>query len=75
MTLKYSTLEEMLDKLTGIAQTADTTITRDMVECWVGNQGYAEIQYNWMKNTIDELEAGEYTAQELAEDIIQLCQD
>lgn len=70
-----TSLNTMFDKLTDIAREADPSITREMVQIWVGNDGYAETQRDWMVRTLCELENGDYSAQELVEDITQLCQN
>jgi len=44
-------------------------ITNDQLMDWVGNQGYAEKQMDWMAKTLVEIANGEYTPEQLHDDI------
>ena len=67
-----STLDNLYDALTKKAQTAHKEITREIVEDWVGNAGSVDKQMAFMTATLFDLESGEYTAEEMVEDILQL---
>ena len=45
-------------------------VTEEMIDDWVGNQGYADKRDEWMLKTLMEIANGEYTAEQLNNDII-----
>jgi hypothetical protein len=47
------------------------TATEEMIDAWVGNQGYAGKRDEWMLKTIKEIANGEYTAEQLNNDIVE----
>lgn len=67
-----STLDNLYNALTKKAQTANKDITREMVEDWVGDVGPVDKQIAFMSATLVDLESGEYTAEEMVEDMLQL---
>jgi hypothetical protein len=67
-----ATLDNLLNALTKKAQTANKDITREMVEDWVGDAGSVDKQIAFMSAALVDLESGEYTAEEVVEDILQL---
>ena len=67
-----STLDNLYNALTKKAQTANQDITREMVEDWVGEAGSVDKQIAFMSATLADLESGEYTAEEMVEDMLQL---
>ncbi len=67
-----STMDNMYDALTKKAQTANKDITREMVEDWVQEAGSVDKQIAFMSATLADLESGEYTAEEMIEDMLQL---
>jgi len=67
-----STLDNLYDALTKRAQTANKGITREMVEDWVGEAGSVDKQIAFMSAALVDLESGEYTAEEMVEDMLQL---
>jgi hypothetical protein len=67
-----STLDNLYNALTKKAQTANKDITREMVEDWVGDAGPVDKQIAFMSAALFDLESGEYTAEEMVEDILQL---
>ena len=67
-----STLDNLYDVLTKKAQTANKDITREMVEDWVGDAGSVNEQIAFMSAALVDLESGEYTAEEIVGDILQL---
>lgn len=67
-----STLDSLYNALTKKAQTAKKDITREMVEDWVGDAGPVDKQIAFMSAALVDLESGEYTAEEMVEDILQL---
>jgi hypothetical protein len=67
-----STLDNLYNALTKKAQTANKDITREMVEDWVGDAGSVDKQIAFMSAALVDLESGEYTAEEMVEDILQL---
>lgn len=67
-----STLDNLYNALTKKAQTANEDITREMVEDWVEETGSVDKQIAFMSSTLADLESGEYTAEEMVEDMLQL---
>ena len=67
-----STLDNLYNALTKKAQTANKDITREMVEDWVGEAGSVDKQIAFMSAALVDLESGEYTAEEMVEDMLQL---
>lgn len=67
-----SLLDNLYNALTKRAQTANKEITREMVEDWVGDAGSVDKQIAFMSATLVDLESGEYTAEGMVEDILQL---
>jgi hypothetical protein len=67
-----SALDNLYNALTKKAQTANKDITREMVEDWVGDAGPVDKQIAFMSAALVDLESGEYTAEEMVEDILQL---
>jgi hypothetical protein len=67
-----STLDNLYNALTKKAQTANKDITREMVEDWVGDAGSVNEQIAFMSAALVDLESGEYTAEEIVGDILQL---
>lgn len=67
-----STLDNLFNALTKKAQTANKDITREMVEDWVGDVGPVDKQIAFMSAALVDLESGEYTAEEMVEDMLQL---
>jgi hypothetical protein len=67
-----STLDSLYNALTKKAQTANKDITREMVEDWVGDAGPIDKQIAFMTAALGDLESGEYTAEEMVEDMLQL---
>jgi hypothetical protein len=67
-----STLDNLYNALTKKAQTANKDITREMVEDWVGDVGPVDKQIAFMSAALVDLESGEYTAEEMVEDMLQL---
>ena len=68
-----STLDSLYDALTIKAQTVNKDVTREIVEDWVGNAGPSGKQIAFMSAALLELQDGEYTAEELVADILQLA--
>jgi len=74
--LTKSPLVYLYDALTKKAQTSNKDITREMVEDWVGDAGSVHQQIVFISAALVDLESGEYTAEEMVEDILQLtCLD
>jgi hypothetical protein len=48
---------------------SDKKITEEMVSNWVGNHGYGEKRDNFMIETLKEIASGEYSAEQLKNDI------
>ena len=67
-----STLDNLYNALTKKAQTANKDITREIVEDWVGDAGSVDKQIAFMSAALADLESGEYTAEEMVEDMLQL---
>ncbi len=67
-----STLDNLYNALTKKAQTANKDITREMVEDWVGDVGPVDKQMAFMSAALVDLESGEYTAEEMVEDMLQI---
>jgi hypothetical protein len=44
-------------------------ITKEELMDWVGNQGYADKQMDWMSQTLLEIANGEFTGQQLHDDV------
>jgi len=65
-------LDNLYNSLTKKAQTANKDITREIVEDWVGDTYPVDEQIAFMSLTLGELYSGEYTAEEMVEDILQL---
>jgi hypothetical protein len=70
--VKKSTLDYLYNALTKKAQTANKDITREMVEDWVGDAGSVDKQIAFISAALVDLQSGEYTAEEMVEDILQL---
>jgi len=68
-----STLDNLYNALTKKAQTANKDITNEMVEDWVGDAGPVDKRIAFMSAALIDLESGEYTAEEMVEDILQLA--
>jgi hypothetical protein len=64
--------DNLYNALTKKAQTANKDITREMVEDWVGDAGSVDNQIAFMSAALVDLESGEYTAEDMVEDILQL---
>jgi hypothetical protein len=47
------------------------TVTQEQLDAWVGNQGYADKRDEWMLKTLTEIANGEYTAEQLNNDIVE----
>lgn len=58
--------------LTEKAQSANKNITREMMVDWVGNAGFIDRQIDFMSAAFFDLVDGDYTAEEMVEDILQL---
>ena len=67
-----STLDNLFNALTRKVQIANKDITREIVEDWVGNDGYMDKQIAFMSVALSDLESGEYTPEEMVGDILQL---
>jgi hypothetical protein len=65
-------LDYLYDALTKKAQAANKDITREMVEDWVGDAGSVPQQIAFISAAVIDLQDGEYTAEEMVEDILQL---
>jgi hypothetical protein len=65
-------VDNLYDSLTKKAQAANKNITREIVEDWVGDFGRIDRQRTFMFSALVDLESGDYTADELVEDILQL---
>ena len=71
-----STLDYLYNALTERARTANKDITREIVEDWVGDTDPVDRRIAFMSLALVDLENGEYTAQEMVGDILQLtCLD
>jgi hypothetical protein len=68
-----STLDNLYNALTKKIQTANKDITREVVEDWVGHAGHEDQQIAFISVILGELESGEYTPEEIVEDILQLA--
>jgi len=68
-----STLDNLYNALTRKVQIANKDITREIVEDWVGNDGYKAQQIAFMSVALSELESGKYTPEEMVGDILQLA--
>jgi hypothetical protein len=68
-----STLDNLYNALTKKVQTANKDITREMVEDWVGDTDPVDRRIAFMSLALVDLENGEYTAQEMVGDILQLA--
>ena len=66
-----STLDNLCNALTKKAQTVNKDITREIMEDWVGDAGPIDKQIAFMSAVLVDLESGEYTAEEMVEDILQ----
>jgi len=67
-----STLDNLYNALTKKALTANKDITREMVEDWVWDAGPVDKQIAFMSAVLVDLERGEYNAEEMVDDILQL---
>jgi hypothetical protein len=67
-----STLDSLYDALTIKTQTVKKDITREIVEDWVGNAGPADKQIAFMSAALVDLQSGDYTAEQLVDDMLQL---
>jgi hypothetical protein len=65
-------LDNLCNALTEKAQTVNKDITREIMEDWVGDAGPVDEQIAFMSAVLVDLESGEYTAEEMVEDILQL---
>ena len=70
--IKRSSLDNLYNALTKMAQTANKDITREIVEDWVGNAGPVDRQMAFMSVALLELQSEKYTAEEMVEDILHL---
>ncbi len=68
-----STLDNLYNALTRKVQIANKDITRELVEDWVGDAGPVDKQIAFMSAALLDLENGEYTAEEMVGDILQLA--
>lgn len=68
-----STMDNLYNALTKKVQIANSGITREIVEDWVGNAGYKVQQIAFMTFALSELENGKYTPEEMVEDILHLA--
>ena len=69
---QMTNVDNLYNTLTKKAQTANKDITREIVEDWVGDVGRVDKQRIFIFTALVDLESGDYTAEELVEDILQL---
>ncbi|MGC2062267.1 MAG: hypothetical protein WA610_04760 [Thermodesulfovibrionales bacterium] len=71
-----SSLDNLCIALTNKAQAANHDITKEIIEDWVGNAGPVNRQIAFMSAALSALNSGQYTADKMVEDILQLgCLD
>jgi len=70
--VQMSNVDNLYNALTKKAQTANKDISREIVEDWVGDAGRADKPETFIFTALVDLQSGDYTAEELVEDILQL---